>query len=70
MPFGTTHTGLRALAKYATQSFFSRIQVDGAENVPADGEGPLLAVAVSPALQARCRLADFKRRTTGTRQLT
>lgn len=47
MPFGTTHTGLRALAKYATQSFFSRLQVDGEEHVPAEGEGPVLAVAVS-----------------------
>lgn len=45
MPFGPTHTTIRLLATYATQSFFSRIQVDGAEHVPKEEEGPILAVA-------------------------
>lgn len=44
MPFGYTHTSLRALAKWATQSFFARIHVDGGdEHVPKDG--PVIVVA-------------------------
>lgn len=43
MPFGSAHYSLRALAQAAAQSFFSRIQVEGQEEVPR--EGPLIAVS-------------------------
>ncbi|ORY54383.1 hypothetical protein BCR35DRAFT_310386 [Leucosporidium creatinivorum] len=43
MPFGPTHSSLRSLAQYATQSFFSRIHIDGEEHVPQ--EGPVIALA-------------------------
>ncbi|KAK4053595.1 hypothetical protein OIO90_003834 [Microbotryomycetes sp. JL221] len=44
MPFGYTHTTLRALAKGATQSFFARIHVEfDQDNVPRDG--PVIVVA-------------------------
>ncbi|KAK4048505.1 hypothetical protein OIV83_004673 [Microbotryomycetes sp. JL201] len=44
MPFGYTHTTLRALAKGATVSFFSRVHVDYTDdNVPV--QGPVIVVA-------------------------
>lgn len=43
MPFGTTHYSLRALAKGATQAFFSRVLIEGQEEVP--DEGPVIAAA-------------------------
>ena len=60
MPFGTTHYSLRALAKGATQAFFSRVLVEGQEEVP--DEGPVIACAnhwnaavdVSPRVAVRC----------------
>ncbi|KAM0753442.1 hypothetical protein T439DRAFT_322346 [Meredithblackwellia eburnea MCA 4105] len=43
MPFGPTHPSLRALAKAATQAFFSRVLVEGHDEVPS--EGPVIVVA-------------------------
>ena len=37
MPFGFTHKPLVALSKSAICSFFSEIEVLGAENVPQNG---------------------------------
>lgn len=45
MPFGPTHLMIRSLATYALHSFFSDIQVEGAEFVPLDGEGPAIVLA-------------------------
>jgi hypothetical protein len=62
MPFGATHSSLRSLAQYATQSFFSRIHIDGEEHVPL--EGPVIALAnhhnsaVDVSLK-RCRWMDW-----------
>lgn len=40
MPFGFTHEPIRQLANSAITTFFSSIEVFGAENVP--DEGPII----------------------------
>lgn len=45
MPFGWLHDPLVAIAKLGTVAFFSRIHIEGADEVPQEGDGPFLALA-------------------------
>lgn len=45
MPFGWLHDPLVAIAKLGTVAFFSRIHIEGIDEVPPEGDGPFLALA-------------------------
>jgi len=45
VPFGWLHDPLVAIAKLGTVAFFSRIHIEGIDEVPREGEGPFLALA-------------------------